>query len=194
MKRFSTVYLLLCCMLCTADDGSEYDANDASIQDLPSNAASSTPSWQRPSAKARWGAPTDPRRAAWVVVVSNDNLTRHYYDLLLANLECLRQTNSKYEVALLYEGELDEETQTAVKALNVSKVYNKRGLWLANNTPTVHSFSTTRITLSKKVLTFQHWRKRAPPPVKTGTCGTRVGTNSQLGRCPGTCSARCHGN
>lgn len=125
LHRLHLLCILSLLILATSDDGSEYGnhthESQASIQDPTSN-TSATPARQRPAAKARWGAPNDARRAAWVVVVSNDNLTRHYYDLLLANLECLRQTNSKYEVALLYEGELDEETQTAFKALNVSKV------------------------------------------------------------------------
>lgn len=129
MNRWlAPLFLLLVSLTFAAgDDGSEYgspadDANITSIQDPLSNTAQFTPSWPRPATKARWGAPSDARRAAWAVVVSNDNLTRHYYDVLLASLECLRQTNSKYEVVLLYEGDLDVEMQTAFKALNVSKV------------------------------------------------------------------------
>lgn len=60
-------------------------------------------------------------------VAAISDLDRHYYDLLLSSMQCLQNTRSKYEMVLLYEGELNEEVQTAFKALNVSKVGGGEG-------------------------------------------------------------------
>ncbi len=69
----------------------------------------------------RWGAP-EVGKGAWVFVAAIGDLNRHYYDLLLASMQCLQATNSKYEMVLLYEGQITQEVQVAFRALNVSKV------------------------------------------------------------------------